>query len=369
MHKVLVISHPLDEHSKQEIDPYCKLSKAGLQIYFAYGGGISPDSLDCRNYINFIYCRGNIISKLKTMLDLIETTDIDFLFNSTSSVKNLINMLILKKLCPKVIPVVRIEADTPKAAVYQEKSSILKIIKTVVYPIVWRLCISSAKGVIALSKYLGELALKYGARKMVVVSQGVDIGLFKPMRTKKVYDLIFIGRISKEKNLPMLFKAFRELKKEIPSIKLCVVGDGPEKECLEREYGGEGIHFSGYVEHSELPEYYNKSKIFILTSVSEGLPTVIMEAMACGVPVIATDVGGVTELVKDGVTGFVVKPNDYIGLKEKIKYLLENEDMRVRMGNKAVQFIRREHSIEAIAGKYKRFLGGLQDEPEDTKNS
>ena len=352
--KTLVVSQALNDKNKQEVDPYCKLAKTGLKIYFVYAGGLMPEEVDRSGCVELVRCK-NLFSAIFRIIKLIRDEKIDFVVNSTSSVKNLLLVLLISKLCP-VTPIVRIEADTPTAAIYQEKTGVIKVIKRFVYPRIWRMCISNSSGVIALSRYLRYLAIKYGAKKVVVVSQGVDTNLFKPMNGKKGWDLLYVGRISKEKNLPMLFEVFRELKREVGDLRLCIVGDGPERENLEREYSGDGVFFAGYVEHNDLPKFYNMAKIFVLASLSEGLPTVIMEAMACGLPVVATDVGGVSEIVLDGKTGFVVSLEDEDNFRSKLRLLLTEAKLRARIGKNSMRFIMRKHSIIKIWGKLRKFL-------------
>jgi len=357
MYRILVISNPISEREVHEVDPYQKLSRMGFNVHFAVLGKIDRN-IQIKD-VNIYECAGpNIFSKLLQLIKIIKQEKIEYVINSTSSAKVLMTLLLISKISP-AIPIIRVSSNTLETSVLQENNKLFKFIKRLIYPLIWRMSLSNATGIIVLSRSLYELVRQYATGDILVASQGVDTSIFRPLKMKKEYDLLFVGRLSKEKNLPMLFEVFKKLKKEMPNIKLCIIGDGPEKERL-KNYASDGVLFLGYVRQSELPRYYNKSKVIVLTSLSEGLPTVLMEAMACGVPAVATNVGGVAEIVKDWETGLLAESNDYNSFKEKIKFLLENESARVKMGSKALQFVRREHSIVALAEKYKKFLSFLK---------
>lgn len=352
--KILVVSKPVTRFTEHELDPYFKMAKMGFQVHFLYRG----DSLEATDNMVLHKCKGE--STLKRVLDIIKREKIDFIMNSTSNVEILLLVLLSSKLT-SAIPVLRITSNTPETAVHQERNKLNKVIKRIIYPTVWRISMLNAEGVICVSSYLKDLVVSYGAKNVLVASQGVDLDNFKPKEVAKEYDLLFVGRISKEKNLTMLLDAFKELKKDYRDLKLCVVGEGPEKDELKKKYGEKDIYFEGYVNHSNLQDYYNKSKILVLTSLSEGFPTVIMEAMACGLPVVATNVGGVPEIIAHGKTGFLVDPNDLRDLKERIKSLLINEDIRRDMGNKALKCIKNHHSLSVVSKKYDEFLSDLNE--------
>jgi glycosyltransferase involved in cell wall biosynthesis len=122
-----------------------------------------------------------------------------------------------------------------------------------------------------------------------------------------------------------------------PRVVFLIVGDGPlrgELEALTRALGVEkNVIFAGYRE--DVPRVLSVFDIKVLPSVTEGLPLAILEAMAMGKPVIATEVGGVKEILKDGETGFLVPPQDPEALSERIIYLLRNEDEARQLGIRA----------------------------------
>jgi glycosyltransferase involved in cell wall biosynthesis len=156
--------------------------------------------------------------------------------------------------------------------------------------------------------------------RISVIPVGIDINLFRPMdkglmRERYGFEkdegiILFIGRFSQEKGLDLLLEAFADLKGTVPSSRLVLLGSGPEKAKLEQSITRGGIKdvvFMEPVPHDKIPELINCADVFVLCSMYEGMPTVVLEALACGVPVVATDVGDVCLVVKNGETGYLVK--------------------------------------------------------------
>lgn len=148
---------------------------------------------------------------------------------------------------------------------------------------------------------------------------GVDISIFRPLDRAEVRRrhgfgpqtkvLLYVGRLAPEKRLHLLLQAFRALRQNRNDVKLVVVGDGPERENLHdfaRRIDLKDCTFLGSRPRAEIPEIMNCADVFVLTSVIEEMPTVVLEAFACGVPVVSTAVGDVPRFVVDGKTGFLV---------------------------------------------------------------
>jgi glycosyltransferase involved in cell wall biosynthesis len=133
-----------------------------------------------------------------------------------------------------------------------------------------------------------------------------------------------------------LFESLNKLKCNYPDFSLTLVGDGVERLELEKlgsELGlAKHLEFVGYKSQAEVRDYLQKSDVFVLPSFAEGVPVSLMESMAAGVPVVSTQVGGVSELVENGVSGYLVPPGDAISLAEKIEILLTNVELRNKFG-------------------------------------
>jgi len=146
--------------------------------------------------------------------------------------------------------------------------------------------------------------------------------------------LIFVGRLAAVKGLPVLFYAFAKARETHPDLHLTLVGDGDDRAHLEKRAAamGEAVHFAGYLSQDAVAQALAEADIPVLPSFAEGLPVVLMEALAGARPVIASQVAGVSELVENGVTGFVIPPDDTETLAQRILELASNPALRTQMG-------------------------------------
>jgi glycosyltransferase involved in cell wall biosynthesis len=145
-------------------------------------------------------------------------------------------------------------------------------------------------------------------------------------------ELVFVGRLDPIKGVDLLIEAMKGLPQEYP---LWIVGDGPERAKLERLASGLNVRFAGMVTPEEVPNWLRRARALVLPSHSEGLPGVMMETMALGIPVIATRVGAIPEVVKDGENGLLLDPGDVETLKAHIETVMKDPDRTGRMGLKA----------------------------------
>ena len=160
--------------------------------------------------------------------------------------------------------------------------------------------------------------------------------------------LISVGVLRISKGHKYLIEAYKQLKQKYVSLSPIIIGDGPEKSNLENQSKDLGqVYFLGRQNHGKIVEYLKASDIFILSSIDlpqdrEGTPTSIMEAMAAGLPVIATRVGGVSSLVKEGVNGFLVNPGSSEELSQTIIKLIDNPDLASKMGAQNLEDIKQK---------------------------
>jgi glycosyltransferase involved in cell wall biosynthesis len=158
-----------------------------------------------------------------------------------------------------------------------------------------------------------------------------------------------VGRLSPEKGVEVALRVFELVRRRVPSAQLYVVGEGPERVALEedaRRLGlGDSVVWLGYQE--DLKRLYSRMSVFLLPSRSEGLPNVVLEAMALGLPVVATAVGGVPEVVTDGRSGFLTSSEDVEGLARRVADLLEDEPLRQRLAQDALHDVRSRFSLGA----------------------
>jgi len=150
---------------------------------------------------------------------------------------------------------------------------------------------------------------------------------------------------------------------QFPNIKLLVIGEGHYRDTLENLVKKLNlkthVSFLGFKNKYEIVEYLSIADIFVLPSLTEYTPNAILEAMACGVPVIATRVGGIPYIVKEGLTGKLVSPKSQSELTRAILLLLKNDIKRKELADKALSEIRKKYAVEVCERKYKdvfRFL-------------
>ena len=176
---------------------------------------------------------------------------------------------------------------------------------------------------------------------------GVNPDRFFPLRLKRIPNsLFFLGRLEERKGIDFLIKAIPIVKRELSDIQLFIGGDGALRPYLEnyikKNHLKNNVHLLGTVGDSALNEWYNKVTVVIIPSVFEGFGLTAIEAMACGTPVIATDVDALRDVIEDGVNGLLVQYNDVETLSDKILYLLKNKAEQSKFilnGKKKVQTI------------------------------
>jgi len=193
-------------------------------------------------------------------------------------------------------------------------------------------------------------------KKTSVVYNGVDTSLFKPQKaeTGKKTRLLYIGRLVVEKGLMELCDATQDLTSD---FSLSFVGDGPLRQAIQKKHPF--VEVLGSKPHDELPDVINRHDVLVLPSYSEGLPNVVLEAMACGKPVIATDVGGVGEMITDGKEGVLIKPKSVSAIKEALA-TMHDKKRRQRMGKQARKTVLEKFDLEKARKKlYEALYKGL----------
>lgn len=174
--------------------------------------------------------------------------------------------------------------------------------------------------------------------KLRLVRCGVDLGVLPAVPCGKGGNrLVCVGRLSPEKGHAGLLAALADVRRRHPAVELTLVGDGPESQRLRAQVVAAGldatVRFAGRLDEPATLREIAVADILILPSFMEGLPVVLMEAMALGVPVVATRVAGIPELVRDGTSGLLFDPADWHGLAEAISRLVEDAPLRTRLAD------------------------------------
>lgn len=165
-----------------------------------------------------------------------------------------------------------------------------------------------------------------------------DEGFWRGFGAGEGTRFLYVGRVSREKNLGLLADAFRELQESGFGAQLVIIGDGPYRTELEEKLRGLPATFAGFLEGDELSRGYASSHVFVFPSTTDTFGNVVLEAQASGLPVIVTDQGGPKELMRDGVTGIVVRADDKDSLVDAMRFFLLDGDALAAMGHRAREF-------------------------------
>lgn len=206
--------------------------------------------------------------------------------------------------------------------------------------------LKSADAVIALTVDMKRRFESIFPRKVFIIPNGVEIDFFNNITRenarlslgleKNDKIILCVANLRPVKGIKFLIRAMEIIVRNIPEAKLLLIGEGPEKPRLVnlvKELGlKNSIVFIGKVLHKKIPVFMAASDVLALPSISEGQPLVILEAMASGLPIVATVVGGVPYTIKDSVNGFLVEPANPLQLAQKILVLLKNNSLRKEIG-------------------------------------
>lgn len=210
-----------------------------------------------------------------------------------------------------------------------------------------------------------ELGLdRYGAKLYPNGARYVDTDRFEPRVPfhRREQNVGFLGRLDEEKNIRTLAQVATELPEDVT---FRFVGDGNLSGWLRRELAEEierdDVEVVGWIDHDEVPEELNRLRLLVLPSEpTEGLPTVILESLACGTPVYATPVSGVPDVVRDGETGFLMGETEATAIRDDISAILDRPDL-ADVSAEGRELIRDEYSFEAAVERYRSILSGLTD--------
>ncbi len=234
-------------------------------------------------------------------------------------------------------------------------SDMMKARHSFLYRLITRITFRFADAVTAVSRKMAEEAIAIGAmpKKVRFIPYGTDEGFLDitPPPFKKPFNLLYIGNLIPLKRVDVAIKALFELPEY---FRLFIVGDGPEMENLRalafRLKVHERVFFEGRKPHAQIPSYLSRSHALLLLSESEGRANVVLEALAAGVPVIASDIPGNRELIIDGENGIIVPVNDHKSVANAINYLFKDEKRWQAMSKKAKEFVIKERLLWKYTG-------------------
>ncbi len=199
--------------------------------------------------------------------------------------------------------------------------------------------LQNADAVLALTEDMKQKMQEIHDRDISVVPNGIDLERFEISSGDKkegnAKTIIFVGRLHPVKGVRYLIEAMAIIHQQMPDVKLVIVGDGAERSRMEELVGrlnlNDCIQFTGQVPQESIPRLIHQADVFALSSLSEGLPVVILEGMAAGLPIVATNVGGIPDIIKEGVNGYLVSVKNPEEISDKLLILLQNDEIREMM--------------------------------------
>lgn len=210
------------------------------------------------------------------------------------------------------------------------------------------------------------------ARSVHYIPNGIALGAYRnlpaPSESRRMLGwpesgplIGMVARLARDKGHENLLRAFHLVRQTSPESRLVLVGEGPMRRLIEDTVASMGLqgHVDLVGERRDVPQILAALDVFVLPSLSEGVPLTILEAMAAGLPVIATSVGGIPQVVLHEQTGLLVPPESPRELAAAICRLLQNADEAVRLGQKGRQRVERAFSVDQMVARYEDLYRGI----------
>ncbi len=245
--------------------------------------------------------------------------------------------------------------------------------KSFIHKAAFKYPLRKADRILSTSKVMAGETRKYTDRKITVTPFGIDLGRFQKKSVNSVFssgDIVVgtVKRLEEIYGIEFLIRAFKIVKDKFPEmpVKLLIVGGGSLEKKLKELASSLGISgdtiFTGRVPYDEVPEYHNMLDIYVTVSLNESFGVAILEASACERPVVVSNVGGLPDVVEDGITGFIVQPRDPEGTAAAIIKLLHDKNLRERMGKAGRETVKRaydwDRNVNQMIEIYNETLSG-----------
>lgn len=267
--------------------------------------------------------------------------------------------LLAKKMLPEFERLKKISPDKPKIVLCCRGSDGIE--NVVIQKKIFQSLFNNIDLFLPVCEHFKSYLVQAGCdfNKIKVHHSAIDLTIFQYKKRELPQEeiiLLSIGRLVETKGHEYSIRAFAQLEKEFPTLKYMIIGDGPLREKLEeliKQYGlTDKISLPGWFPRDEIVKWLNNAHIFVHPSITssgncqEGIPNVLMEAMATGLPIIGTNHGGIPELVEDGISGFLVPEKNICLLAEKIRYLIKNNTLWKQMGFMGRIKVKKNHHID-----------------------
>lgn len=239
--------------------------------------------------------------------------------------------------------------------------------KSLLHKSIYKFVMKKGDKIFSTSHAMKKETSLYTKKEISVIPFGIDTNVFKAEDVKSIFDKndIIIGTVKKMEDhygIKYLIDAFRLTADSNPKLqlKLLLVGGGRDFERYQNYIQAQGLNekvvMTGLVPYSEVVKYQNMIDISVIPSLSESFGVSVLEASACEKPVIVSDTGGLPEVVKDGITGFIVPPKDVNAISEKLNELIHNRELRIKLGKNGRKFVeenyRWEYCVQLMKNEY-----------------
>ena len=307
-----------------------------------------------------------VLTQLRFSLNLIKISkniDIAIFFNAIS----ILPILSAKLMRKKIIIIAGGAASKSADKIYSERlfgiggfifPFILRTLERISFSLSDRIAVESENAI----EFLG--LERYKDKILIISNMPLDLNKYKIKKDLKDRRILigFISRLSEGKGIMNFVNAIPLILKERDGLEFLIGGDGPLFDEIKTELENNGcsdkVELTGWIVHDELPDYLNELKLLVFSSYSEGLPNIVSESMACGTLVLATPVGGVPDLIKDGETGFIIEDNTPECIAKNVISALNYPDLD-RIVKNARKLIEEEYTYEAAVERYKKILKNL----------
>jgi len=212
-----------------------------------------------------------------------------------------------------------------------------------------------------------EFLASKGIRQSVAIITGSVNGYLQTLQADRGIHLVFVGRLAPDKQVDQFITIVDAVSRVMPSVRSAIVGDGPLMADLKSKAGRLGltdnIEFLG--KRKDVESLLVRSRIFVLTSKSEGMSIAMAEAMSAGVVPVVADIGELSDLVIDGVNGYLIEPNNINEYAVKCMSLLQDQTLWTQYSRKAVEAARKHCDIEVITEKWRQHLQDVVSQTSD----
>ena len=283
---------------------------------------------------------------VNALLALDRDTDVTLVYSATTLI---VPVIVLKLARRRVIlSIMGFHSTSARFAINRHVSKLLHVIESIVFMFSDVLVVESAL-------VMSDPKLRRFKHKTFELPPFVDLDFFSPRQLPSTRHNVvgYIGRLSREKGVLDFLEAIPVLLGKFDDVSFLIIGNGPlfnEVENVARNCSR--VSFPGWMNPTRLPACLNDLKLLVLPSYTEGLPNVLLEALACKTPVLATAVGGIPSVIKDGITGFILPDNEPAVIVEHVSKCLFYSDTN-EIAERAYELVRQEYGYSKVVKRYK----------------